>query len=100
MIKTNYFSSFQKYIENKGKEYQNVKNNTNVEIFDREIDEIHQIMKENIILITNRDRVINSINLLSKSTINHSERFKGRVIIKGKLWEKWGKWGKWGKIRK
>ena len=58
MIKTNYFSSFQKYIENKGKEYQNVKNNTNVEIFDREIDEIHQIMKENIILITNRDKVI------------------------------------------
>ena len=84
MIKTNYFSNFTKYIENKGKEYQNVKNNTNVEIFDREIDEIHQIMKENIILITNRDRVINSINLLSKSTINHSERFRGRVIIKGK----------------
>ena len=77
-----------------------MKNNTNVEIFDREIDEIHQIMKENIILITNRDRVINSIKLLSKSTINHSERFRGRVIIKGKLWEKWGKWGKWGKIRK
>ena len=76
MIKTNYFSNFTKYIENKGKEYQNVKNNTNVEIFDREIDEIHQIMKENIILITNRDKVINSINLLSKLTINHSEMFK------------------------
>ena len=58
MIKTNYFSNF------------------NVEIFDREIDEIHQIMKENIILITNRDKVINSINLLSKSTINHFEMFK------------------------
>jgi hypothetical protein len=53
-----------------------VKNDTNAEIFDREIDEIHQIMKENIILITNRDRVINSINLLSKSIINNSERFK------------------------
>ena len=33
-------------------------------------------MKENIILITNRDRVINSINLLSKSKINNFERFK------------------------
>ena len=53
-----------------------MKNDTNAEIFDREIDEIHQIMKENIILITNRDRVINSINLLSKSIINNSERFK------------------------
>ena len=38
-----------------------MKNDTNVEIFDREIDEILQIMKENIILITNRDRVINPI---------------------------------------
>ena len=49
-----------------------MKNDTNAEIFDREIDEIHLIMKENIILITNRDRVINSINLLSKSIINNS----------------------------
>ena len=53
-----------------------MKNDTNVEIFDREIDEVHQIMKDYIILITNRDRVINSINLLSKSIINNSERFK------------------------
>ena len=53
-----------------------MKNDTNAEIFDREIDEIHQIMKENIILITNRDRVINSINLSSKSIINNSEMFK------------------------
>ena len=53
-----------------------MKHDTNVEIFDREIDEILQIMKENIILITNRDRVINSNNLLSKSKINNFERFK------------------------
>ena len=56
-----------------------MKNDTNVEIFDREIDEIHQIMKENIILITKRDSVIKSINLLSKSIINNSERFKGEI---------------------
>ena len=53
-----------------------MKNDINVETFDREIDEILQIMKKNIILITNRDRVINSINLLSKSKINNFERFK------------------------
>ena len=64
-----------------------MKNDTNAEIFDREIDEIHQIMKENIILITNRDRVINSINLSSKSIINNSERFKDTEReIKHKMW--------------
>ena len=64
-----------------------MKNDTNAEIFDREIDEIHQIMKENIILITNRDRIINSINLLSKSIINNSERFKDTAReTKHKMW--------------
>ena len=64
-----------------------MKNDTNAEIFDREIDEIHQIMKENIILITNRDRVVDSINLLSKSIINNSERFKDTAReTKHKMW--------------
>ena len=44
-------------------------------------------MKENIILITNRDGVINSINLLSKSIINNSERFKDTAReTKHKMW--------------
>ena len=74
--RANYFLKFEKYIKKKKNEYQDAKNNSNIERLNREISDVHQIMAENINLIMDRDRTMNSINSLSESIRDNSGRFE------------------------
>ena len=53
-----------------------IKNNNNIERLNREISDVHQIMAENINLIMDRDRTMNSINSLSEAIKDNSGRFE------------------------
>ncbi len=74
--RANYFLKFEKYIKKKKNEYQDVKNNNNIERLNREISDVHQIMAENINLIMDRDRTMNSISSLSESIRDNSGKFE------------------------
>ena len=74
--RANYFLKFEKYIKKKKNEYQDVKNNNNIERLNREISDVHQIMAENINLIMDRGRTIDSINALSESIRDNSGKFE------------------------
>ena len=74
--RANYFLKFEKFIKKKKNEYQDTKNNNNIERLNREISDVHQIMAENINLIMDRDRTMNSINSLSEAIKDNSGRFE------------------------
>ena len=74
--RANYFLKFEKYIKKKKNEYQDTKNNSNIERLNREISDVHQIMAENINLIMDRDRTMDSINSLSESIRDNSGKFE------------------------
>ena len=74
--RANYFLKFEKFIKKKRNEYLDVDNNTNIERLNREISDVHQIMAENINLIMDRDRTMNSINSLSESIKENSGKFE------------------------
>ena len=74
--RANYFLRFEKFIKKKRNEYLDVDNNNNIERLNREISDVHQIMKENINLIMDRDRNMNSINSLSESIKDNSGKFE------------------------
>ena len=74
--RANYFLRFEKFIKKKRNEYLDVDNNNNIERLNREISDVHQIMKENIHLIMDRDRNMNSINSLSESIKDNSGKFE------------------------
>ena len=76
--RANYFLRFEKYIKKKRNEYLDIENNSNsnIERLNKEIIDVHNIMKENINLIMDRDRTMNSINQLSESVKDNSGLFK------------------------
>jgi vesicle transport protein SEC22 len=74
--RANYFIRFEKYIKKKRKEYLNVDDVNNIEKLNREISDVHDIMKENINLIIDRDRNMNSIHKLSESIKDNSGKFE------------------------
>ena len=74
--RANYFIRFEKYIKKKRKEYLNVDDVNNIEKVNREISDVHDIMKENINLIIDRDRNMNSIHKLSESIKDNSGKFE------------------------
>ena len=74
--RANYFLRFEKFIKKKRNEYLDVDNNNNIERLNREISDVHQIMKENINLIMDRERNMNSINSLSESIKDNSGKFE------------------------
>ena len=71
-----YFLRFEKFIKKKRKEYLNVDDVQNIERLNREISDVHEIMKENINLIIDRDRSMNSIHKLSESIKDNSGKFE------------------------
>ena len=75
--RANYFLKFEKFIKKKRNEYLDADtNNSNIERLNREISDVHQIMAENINLIMDRDRTMNSINSLSESIKDNSGKFE------------------------
>ena len=74
--RANYFLKFEKFIKKKKNDYQDMNNSTNIEKLNREISDVHQIMAENINLIMDRDRTMNSINSLSESIRDNSGKFE------------------------
>ena len=74
--RANYFLRFEKYIKKKRNEYLDVDNTNNIERLNKEISDVHEIMKENINLIIDRDRTMNSINSLSESIKDNSGKFE------------------------
>jgi vesicle transport protein SEC22 len=74
--RANYFIKFEKYIKKKRNAYLNVDDTSNIERLNREISDVHQIMAENINLIMDRDRTMNSINSLSESIKDNSGKFE------------------------
>jgi len=74
--RANYFLRFEKFIKKKRNEYLDVDNNSNIERLNRELSDVHQIMAENINLIMDRDRTMNSINSLSNSIKDNSGKFE------------------------
>ena len=89
--RANYFLKFEKYIKKKRNEYLDVDNNNNIERLNREISDVHQIMKENINLIMDRDRNMNSINSLSESIKDSSGKFE-KTAKQTKLKMLWAKY--------
>lgn len=74
--RANYFLRFEKFIKKKRNEYLDTTKNNNVEKLNREISDVHQIMAENISLIIDREKTMNSINSLSETIKDDSCKFK------------------------
>ena len=74
--RANYFLRFEKFIKKKRNEFLDVDDNSNIERLNREISDVHNIMKDNINLIIDRDRNMNSINSLSESIKDNSGKFE------------------------
>ena len=89
--RANYFLRFEKFIKKKRNEYLDTNNNTNIEKLNREISDVHQIMAENINLIMDRERTMNSINSLSETIKDDSNKFK-KVAKQTRLKMLWAKY--------
>ena len=89
--RANYFLRFEKFIKKKRNEYLDTTNNTNIEKLNREISDVHQIMAENINLIMDRERTMNSINSLSETIKDDSNKFK-KVAKQTRLKMLWAKY--------
>jgi vesicle transport protein SEC22 len=90
--RANYFLKFEKFIKKKRNEYLDADtNNSNIERLNREISDVHQIMAENINLIMDRDRTMNSINSLSESIKDNSSKFE-KTARNTKLKMLWAKY--------
>ena len=74
--RANYFLKFEKYIKKKRNEYLDTKSNSNIERLNKEISDVHQIMAENLNLIMDRDRTLNSISSLSEIIKDSSGKFE------------------------
>ena len=74
--RANYFLKFEKYIKKKRNEYLDAKSNSNIERLNKEISDVHQIMAENLNLIMDRDRTLNSISSLSEIIKDSSGKFE------------------------
>ena len=74
--RANYFIKFEKYIKKKKNEYLDSNSQNNIDRLNKELSDVHQIMAENINLIMDRDRTMNSINSLSESIKDNSGKFE------------------------
>ena len=89
--RANYFLRFEKTIKKKRNEYLDIDDINNIEKLNKEISDVHQIMKENINLIMDRDRNINSIKNLSDSIRDNSGKFE-KTAKQTKLKMLWAKY--------
>ena len=89
--RANYFLKFEKFIKKKRNEYLDVDNNNNIERLNKEISDVHQIMKENINLFMDRERNINSMYNLSESIKDNSGKFE-KTAKQTKLRMLWAKY--------
>lgn len=77
--RANYFIKFEKFIKKKRNEYLDQDSMTNVDRLNKEINDVHQIMAENINLIIDRERVIKNMNTLSENIKDDSGKFKKKA---------------------
>ena len=74
--RANYFIKFEKFIKKKKIDYIDANSQNNIDRLNKEISDVHQIMAENINLIMDRDKTINTINILSENIKDDSGKFK------------------------
>ena len=74
--RANYFIKFEKFIKKKKIDYIDANSQNNIDRLNKEISGLNQIMAENINLIMERDKTINSIYLLSENIKDDSGKFK------------------------
>ena len=74
--RANYFIKFEKFIKKKKIDYIDANSQNNIDRLNKEISGLNQILAENINLIMERDKTINSIYLLSENIKDDSGKFK------------------------
>ena len=74
--RANYFIKFEKFIKKKKIDYIDANSQNNIDRLNKEISGLNQIMAENINLIMERDKTINTINILSENIKDDSGKFK------------------------
>jgi vesicle transport protein SEC22 len=77
--RTNYFLKFEKFIKKKKSEYSDSGSKSNMDKLNREILDVHKIMTENINLILERDKSLNSIDRMATLMTVDSKNFKKKA---------------------
>ena len=79
--RANYFIKFEKFIKKKKIDYIDANSQNNIDRLNKEISDVHQIMAENINLIMERDKTINTINILSENIKDYSGKYNKMTYL-------------------
>jgi len=77
--KAYHFAKFERTLRKIKQEYMDSSSNTYIEKLNKEILDVHLIMNENINLILDREKSLNSVNNMANTVKQESELFKKRA---------------------
>jgi vesicle transport protein SEC22 len=74
-----YFIKFEKYLKKKKSEYMDSGSKSNIDRLNKEILDVHKIMTENINLLLDREKNLESVSRIASSMKEDSNTFKKRA---------------------